>query len=594
MKLLCAAVVAAPLVFPWHVAPADASVDPVEQALQDEMERSMKKLRLGEEPRPYFLSYRLDDLEVVEVGASFGSPLRRSRERYRVLSAEIRVGSPKRDNTNFFSFRSGSNGVSRSWNGSVRVPVDDDYQQLRRQAWLLTDATYKTALENLARKAAALENRRVPGDLADFVSAETASVSETVAGEPVDMGTAESLVIAVSRVFREHAAVTHSLVRLRSTHTRSRYFNSEGSSFERSVPLVELVVGASGQSLDGTPLADTVAHYGRSLSDLPTVELLVAEAKVLSTRLATSLEGESIERYNGPVLFSGQAAAEVFHQIFAPGLAAWRSPVAEDEQLEGRLAQMNRSLNDRLGGRVLARSMRLTDDPRAKMVEGKRLFGGFDVDDEGVPGRETRLVERGILKGLVAGRSPSRGIERSTGNRRGPAALPSNLLLDTSAGKGEDEILAEMFELMDERDLDFGVVVRRVANPLLVSGFDRGASGAASSVSQGALKGVVEAFKIYRDGRQEPLRDPRFSGFSAASFRDIVAASHRRTVYSAPLRPEHAGVALMSSGTLGSTLAGPAIVSVVVPDLLFEELTIAVPGEPVPRPPVLGHPYFSR
>jgi hypothetical protein len=158
----------------------------------------------------------------------------------------------------------------------------------------------------------------------------------------------------------------------------------------------------------------------------------------------------------------------------------------------------------------------------------------------------------------------------------------------------EEELIAELFQLMEERDLEFGVIVRRIANPLLVASLEPPGSGGGTGRGDGAVSGIVEAVKVYRDGHQEPLLDPRFSGLSAASFRDIVGASARRTVYSAPLRPEHASVALMSSGTLGSTLAGPAIVSVVVPDLLFEELTIAIPSEPVPRPPVIPHPYFAK
>ena len=496
---------------------AASSID-VEQALSDEMARSLEQLHLGDEPRPYFLSYRLDDLEILEVGATFGSPLRQSLDRYRMLSTELRVGSPERDNTNFFSLGGGSAGVSRSWNGSVRVPIDNDYRELRRQAWLLTDAAYKTALENLARKAAALKNRRVPGDLPDFTPAEVASVKEIVDAAPVDPVAAEKLVASISRVFRERPEVSHSLVRLRAVRQRSRYLNSEGSEFERSVPLLELLISATAQGNEGTRLADVVAHYGHSLADFPAQDQLAGEAEALGRRLAIAIGGVQIERYNGPVLFSGQAAASVFHQVFAPGLGAWRPPVAEDERLERRLAQMSASLNDRLGGRVLARSMRLTDDPHAEDVDGQRLYGGYDVDDEGVPGRVTNLAERGILKALVAGRNPARGVPETTGNRRGAAALPSNLLLSTSEGRSEKELLAELFQLMDERELEFGVIVRRIADPILVASLEPRGSASRNS-AHGALQGIVEAVKIYRDGRQEPLRDPRFSGLSAASFR---------------------------------------------------------------------------
>jgi len=420
-----------------------------------------------------------------------------------------------------------------------------------------------------------------------------ATVQEVLETARVDPGEAEGIVSSISSVFRQQPAVDHSVARLRVVRQNSRYLNSEGSSFVRSVPLVELSFTAVTQAADGTRLADAVAHYGHSIGDLPPLEELIDEATQLGARLASATDGAEIERYNGPVLFSGQAAAEVFHQIFAPGLAAWRQPIAEDERLERRLTQMGAALNDRLGGRVLARSMRLVDDPRADMESDVRLYGGYDVDDEGVPSSRTILAERGILKALVASRNPASGVTATTANRRGSIALPSNLLLSTSEGRSEEELLEELRLLLDERELDFGVVVRRIANPRLLASFEPRGSGARSG-GDGAVGGVVEAFKVFRDGRRELLRDPRFSGFTAASFRDIVAASTVRTVYSAPMRPEHAGVALLSSGTLGSTLAGPAVVSVVVPDLLFEELTIALSTEAVPRTPVIPPPYFAE
>jgi predicted Zn-dependent protease len=582
---LVALIVAAPSV----TSPQDV----VERALADEMSRSLEELRLGDEPRPYFLSYRLDDLEVTEIGASFGSPIRHSLDRSRVLSAELRVGTAQHDNTNFFSFGGRGSGITRAWNGSLDVPVEDDYRELRRQAWLLTDATYKTALENLARKTAVLNSRRTPGDLPDFTPVSAATVEEILEAPRVDPLQAEALVSSISRVFRRQPAVDHSVARLREVRQHSRYFNSEGSSFVRSVPLVELSFMAVTQAADGTRLTDVAAHYGHAIDDLPKLEELLDEAAALGAGLAASRGGSQIERYNGPVLFTGQAAAEVFHQVFAPGLAAWRPPIAEDERLERRLIEMGASLNDRLGGRVLARSMRLIDDPRADTEGDRRLYGGYEVDDEGVPGAPTVLAERGILKALVASRNPASGVTETTGNRRGAIALPSNLLLSTSEGRSEDELLGEMWLLVDERELEFGVVVRRIANPRLAASFESRGNGARAGLD-GAVGGVVEAFKVFRDGRRELLRDPRFSGFTAANFRDIVAASEARTVYSAPLLPEHAGVALLSSGTLGSTLAGPAVVSVVVPDLLFEELTIALSTEAVPRTPVISHPYFAE
>ena len=45
----------------------------VSRALGDELARSMKELKLGDSPRPYYLSYALSDEEQASVVATFGA-----------------------------------------------------------------------------------------------------------------------------------------------------------------------------------------------------------------------------------------------------------------------------------------------------------------------------------------------------------------------------------------------------------------------------------------------------------------------------------------------------------------------------------------
>ena len=140
------------------MAPGWAGDDVLLRALSDEMERSMKELRLPDLEGPYFISYRVDETTHDTVSATLGSLETSSRTRYRSLTVELRVGSYELDNTNFLSFP--SYGASMmSWAGTGQLPLDADYQELRRQIWLATDNAYKTAVEQLAQKKAALQHR---------------------------------------------------------------------------------------------------------------------------------------------------------------------------------------------------------------------------------------------------------------------------------------------------------------------------------------------------------------------------------------------------------------------------------------------------
>ncbi len=566
-------------------AAAEPAPDPVTRALADELARSIERLRLGDQPRPYFISYRVEDVRLTEVAATFGSLVASREARNRFLAVEVRVGDPSFDNTNFFTFPGASGGLARSFRGRAQVPLTDDYRELRRQAWLLTDSAYKQALDQLARKRAALRNRQRNVDLPDLAAAEPRRLVQPVEVPVVPPAAVADRVRELSAIFRRFPSIQRSEAHLGSSFVETRYLDSAGSIFHHGQPLVRLSAWAERQAADGRPLADAVAWYGRADADLPPATEIAAAVEALGKRLEAAGEGFLVERYNGPVLLEGAAAAELTLQALAPRLIGFRRPVAEDPRIEESLERFSGGFNDKLGGRVLARFMRLVDDPTRDSFDGRPLVGGYPIDDDAVAAAPTVLVERGILKTLLTSRNPSPGAPSSSGNRRGAGAAPSNLLFAADETMTRAELGRELLALVTERELEYGVVIRRIANPDLVAGRrrDRPRGGGDDEVG-----GVIDAFRLYRDGRTEPLRNLEIVGLGTSSFKDIIAAADGFTVYSAPLT---AGDRL--ARLTGAADVVPRAVSVVVPALLFEELTLKTPDDPVPNLPVVPHPFFA-
>lgn len=566
---------------------AAAAADPLMTALGEELARSIRRLELGDQPRPYFIAYRVEDVRQTDVAATFGGVVTSRSTRNRYLAVEVRVGEPGFDNTNFFTFPGGSSGVARSFRGRLQVPLTEDERELRRQAWLLTDEAYKAALDQFARKKAALANRQRGVDLPDFVAADPITLVEPAEVAVVVPAEVEEEVRRLSRVFRGFPSIQRSEVHLQSSFVETRYLNSDGSSYLHGQPLVRLSAWAERQAADGRPLADAVAFYGRARRDLPSHEKVAAAVEAMAEGLERAGTGDLIERYNGPVLLEGPAAAELALQALAPRLVGFRRPVAEDPRIEQSLEQLSGGFNDKLGGRVLARFMRLVDDPTRETFADQPLVGGFPIDDDAVAAGPTVLVERGILKTLLGTRTPSPGVPASTGSRRGAGAAPSNLLFEADETMTPSELERELLALVAERELDYGVVIRRIANPELVAGRRRDRPGGPSGAGD-QVGGVVDAYRLFPDGRTEPLRNLEIVGLGASSFKDIVGASDGFTVYSAPL----------TAGDRMARLTGaldvvPLAISAVVPDLLFEELTLKTPDDPVPNPPVVPHPFFD-
>jgi hypothetical protein len=72
--------------------PAPNQSDPLSRAMRDELTRSMADLRLDTLPKPYFVAYRIDEVETAEAEASLGSLVHGTDARVRRLRVELRVG----------------------------------------------------------------------------------------------------------------------------------------------------------------------------------------------------------------------------------------------------------------------------------------------------------------------------------------------------------------------------------------------------------------------------------------------------------------------------------------------------------------------
>ena len=556
---------------------ASAQESALMRALGDEMKRTMAELQLDEAEKPYFVAYRVVENASTSATATGGGAVNQWQGQNRRLQVELRVGSHALDNTNYFSGRP-------SFQPPASLPLNDDYEQLRRRIWLATDAAYKSALDELAAKKAALQNKTSVEEVADLSTEEP---FQTMAPQP-ELALATDRVVAlandISAAFQGQVHVFRSQVAVGARQSTITYLNSEGSSFVRDEPLAYVHVTASTQAEDGTELSDFVAAEARTWEHLPSQEELVARTTRMTATLAELRTAPALERYTGPVLFEGQAAAELVAQVLAPRFMGLRMPVVENPMFERALEQVRNPFLDKLGARVLARSLSVVDDPGAAAPDGgPPMLGSYVVDDDGVPAAPTSLVQNGILKTLLTSRNPVPDLPTSSGNRRGDAPLPSNLLITAKNGLGADELRAELLALVAERGADHGIVVRRIGSPRMA-----GADGfmmMAMAMGQGAkVMPLTLAYKVFADGREELIGKAMLPTFTEGQFKDVIAASAAYTRYDTTVAP--VGGAMLGGGVGG----GSALTTIVTPDFLFEDVTVRRPPGNIPRPPVAPHP----
>ncbi|MBK9201237.1 MAG: hypothetical protein IPL73_02090 [Candidatus Obscuribacter sp.] len=117
--------------------------DVVMRAMGDELDRSMKNLKLPNYPLPYYGHYYVTDEEFIQISGSFGALSNKDSTRTRHSEVTLRVGDEKLDNTTM------AGGLSGFGNYNVLVR-DDNYDAIRRDLWSQTDRAYKSAVESLA------------------------------------------------------------------------------------------------------------------------------------------------------------------------------------------------------------------------------------------------------------------------------------------------------------------------------------------------------------------------------------------------------------------------------------------------------------
>jgi hypothetical protein len=283
----------------------------------------------------------------------------------------------------------------------------------------------------------------------------------------------------------------------------------------------------------------------------------------------------------------------LFLEAMASALAGVPRVVVDDTSFM-RAFNANGGFSERIGTRVLPDFLTVTDNPAAREFGKEPLYGGYDVDDDGVVPHPTVLVDKGVLKTLLHTRALLPGTTHSTASRRGNGPMPSNLLVTADKSRTAEELKAELLKMAKQRGNEFGIVVRRMSNPLV-----QGALGRTRMIFMTGGNGpgtinvepFIEAYKVFPDGHEELVRNLSINSLTLASFKDIVAVSDAAPVYTALMR-----MTIRSPGMMMSFQApgGPNVVSVATPAMLFDDMTLQRPAGDVPNLPFTKHPYFDK
>jgi TldD protein len=573
------------------------------RAMRDEMARSKTRLELNipgtnQPVRPYYVEYRLLDLDVKEIVAESGALMSSSHTRNRFMDVEARVGTYKLDSSNFI----GDEGFRGFIGSTGSVGIDRDYDSLRQDLWIATDQAFKEAIDTYSRKQAYLSSLARQSEIDDFSKAEPVHVTDPLVTADWTSRNWEQEARDSSATLRAFPEIYESRVTYYLVYATEYLMTSEGTEIRTNRTFAAVEAGMNTLAQDGMPLNHLFSAYAPKPADLPTVDAVRKGLNVAGSELMALRASEPAQDYTGPVLFEARAAAPLLAQILGPAMNGSRPPISFQpivEQMLGNLGGKS-DWSGRLGARVLPTTVSVVDDPTAKDFHGTPLIGSYSVDDEGVRAQKVTVVENGTLKTLLMSRRPGNDSDQSNGHGRSgflTDAKPtmSNLFFTSTEEVSPAELKKKFLDECRAEKLAYCVVVREMDNPSLSLLHQEDFSELLASYGGGAGTGdrlPLLVFKIYpEDGREEVMRGARIIGVNSRSLRNLAGIGNDNFVYNY-MQSQIAGFSGTALGAFGSAQGGlPA--SVVAPSLLFEELEVrGARGEPK-RLPLLAAPPMS-
>jgi len=501
---------------------ASADDDLVLSAMRAELDRSKAQLKMENVAAPYYVEYRIYDVDQYSAEASFGALRIDVHSRLRVVRVVVRIGEYKQDSY----FGQGQGTIDF-------IALDNDMLALRHQLWLATDRAYKSAAEALTAKQSQLKQFTVDQPVDDFAHADPVQSIGPLATLEFDPEPWKRMLQDASALYKGDAEI-ESFGSSLNFHAVNRYLvTSEGTVIRSGQTLYEMTIAASTQAADGMSLARDSAFNVASLKELPSAADFVARAAKLAGSLKELRDAPvTEEEYRGPVLFSADAATAIFAELVGENVLGRKPELGKNSRTTGAFAASYKT-------RVVPDFLSVVDDPTLSSYAGQALIGHYAIDDEGVPAQRVSLIDKGTLVNYVVGREPIRDFPTSNGHGR--ARVPTNpagpslgnLIVTSAQPLSKEELKKRLIDLCQQRDLPYCFYVETFGprlTPRLL-------------------------YKVWtKDGHEELVRGAAFGDLDIRALRsDLIAAGSDTYVENMMLNIPH---------------------SIVAPSVLFDELEV--------------------
>lgn len=425
-------------------------------AMNDEMQRN-KELSLPGADKPYYLSYTAGRARQFNISAVLGGVINSSVTPYELSgTTQLAVGDYQHNSD-----------VQYGTNIQAKLPVQIDYNGIRRAYWTASDKMYRYSLEALVQKNAYLKQYPLPSDEAKLPDMQKLPAVSKILNKDyqynIDRPTLEKMTSELSSIFKDYKDLYDTKVTVSGTDLDIYRLTTEGVKLKLPQAYTQLLVRANVRTDDGSTISDAFAILKHTPNEYPSLGELKEQVKNFADGLQRQKDLPLIkENYSGPVLYEGNEVAFAFinNLVATRKISAQRS-IPSDADASDKL----------VGEKILDSKLSIKNYPDLSNYQGTPLIGNYSIDGDGVvPAKELTIVDHGMLKQLLNGRFPTMKAPQSTGSARYMTSLdqlaintvPGTLHISAEKTIPIEKMEKELLKSAKKAGLKYAYIVRRL------------------------------------------------------------------------------------------------------------------------------------
>jgi len=528
-------------------------------ALDAELQRAMSSLgtdgAAAQQPKPYFLSYSVDDATSVSIAAEYGAITNSNQIRVRSVDVQVRLGSPAEDNTHGDHRNSALT--------TLPLPLTDDRDAIARSLWYATNRGYARALDGYLKVKTEQQVRAKEEDASADFSVEQPQ-TDLLPSPPalvVDRAAWEQRLREISKLFAQFPDVFADQVEFQASNETDYFVSSEGARVATPSHVARLVIMARTRAADGMDLFRVETFEAESAARLPDQKTIADKAIEMAKNLEALRVAPVTEPFSGPAILSGRASAVFFHEVLGHRLEGQRQRGDEEGETFTKM----------LGKPILPEFLSVADDPTLTTFQGTSLSGHYDFDDEGQAARRVELIQNGVLKTFLMSRQPIASFAQSNGHGRAesghmPTGRQGNLIVTSSKSVPESELRNMLIAEAKKQGKAYGLYFEDISSGFAVT----------TRRSPQAFQVIpLVVYRVYVDGRPDELvRGVSIVGTPQAALNSIMATGDKQEIFN--------GICGAESGSIP--------VSAVAPAMLVSQIETQRQAQGSARPPILPPP----